>query len=139
MHSLKLKRPPSASQVIRNQCYKYRVHFFGKNLIPEYESKKGFFVSLVKSKKGLWIQWIRSRRGFNGLIWIRILRIRRFCVSLGKDSKKIHVASGLRAKIVAREKSVFGFFVSFAEKNPRLISFRILCFFGKKESCDLTQ
>ena len=35
-----------------------------------------------------------------------------------KGSEKIHVASGLRAKTVAREKSVFGFFVSFAEKNP---------------------
>ena len=50
----------------------------------------------------------------------------------GKGFEKIHVASDLRAKIVALEKSVFGFFVSFAEKNPRLISFR--CFFGKKES-----
>mgnify|MGYP001799930688 CR=1 FL=1 len=96
----------------------FRVHLIGKNPNPDSESKKGFFFSLVKSKKGLWIQWIRSRRGFDGLIWIRILRIRRFCVSLGTDSKK----------------SVFEFFVSFAEKNPRLISFRILCFFGKKES-----
>ena len=110
------------------------VHLFGKNPNPDSESNKEFFVSLVKSKKGLWIQWIRSRRGFNGLIWMLILRICRFCVSLGKDSKKVHVASGLHAKIVAREKSIFVFFVSFAEKNPRLISFRILCFFGKKES-----
>ena len=59
--------------------------------------------------------------------------IRPFCVSLGKDSKKLHVASGLRAKIVAQEKSIFGFFVSFAETNPRLISFWILSFFVKKK------
>ena len=65
-----------------------RVYFFGKNPDPDTESKTGFFVSLVKSKNGLWIQWICSLRGFNGLIWIRILRIRRFCISLGKDSKK---------------------------------------------------
>ena len=32
------------------------------------------------------------------------------------------------------EKSVFGFFVSFAGINPRLIPFRILCFFRRKES-----
>ena len=31
----------------------FRVHFFGKNPNPDSESKKGFFVSLVKSKKGL--------------------------------------------------------------------------------------
>ena len=50
------------------------------------------------------------------------------------DSKKIQVASGFGAKMVAQEKSVFKFFVSFTEKNPRLISFWIICFFGKKES-----
>ena len=32
------------------------------------------------------------------------------------------------------EKSVFGFFVSFAGINPRLIPFRIFCFFRRKES-----
>ena len=32
------------------------------------------------------------------------------------------------------EKSVFGFFVSFAGINPRLIPFRIFCFFLRKES-----
>ena len=32
------------------------------------------------------------------------------------------------------EKSVFGFFVSFAGINPQLIPFRIFCFFRRKES-----
>ena len=71
-----------------------RVHFFGKNPNPDSESKNGFFVSLAKSKKGLWIQWIRTRWRFSGLIRIRILRIHDFCVSLGKDSKNVHVVSG---------------------------------------------
>ena len=31
--------------------FTYRVHFFGKNTNPDSESKRGFFVSLVKSKK----------------------------------------------------------------------------------------
>ena len=112
---------------------KLRVHFFGKNPNPDSESKKGFLVSLVKSKKGLWIQWIRSRRGFNGLIWIRILRIYSSLLRFfGKGFEKKKYM--WQAVFVAREKSVFGFFVSFLEKNSRLISFRILCFFGKKES-----
>ena len=37
----------------------------------------------------------------NGLIQIRILRIHDFCVSLGKDSKKVHVVSGFNTKIIA--------------------------------------
>ena len=53
---------------------------------------------MAKSRKGLRIQWIRARRRFNGLIRIRILRIHDFCVSLGKDSKKVHVVSGLNKK-----------------------------------------
>ena len=43
--------------VLRNEHLinpdKTYVHVFGKNPNPDSESKKGFFVSLLKSKKGL--------------------------------------------------------------------------------------
>ena len=54
-----------------------------------------------------------------------------FCVSLGKNSKKVHVVSGLNTKWknpfldfsfllqgLIRDYSILGFFISIAEKNP---------------------
>ena len=40
-------------------------------------------------------------KNIHGLIRIRILRIHDFCVYLGKDSKKVHVVSGLNTKTIA--------------------------------------
>ena len=47
-------------------------------------------------------------KNIHGLIRIRILRIHDFCVYLGKDSKKVHVVSGLNTKTIDVMKDLRG-------------------------------